>query len=70
MKDNFSGNKPWAWLHMSRRQYDKARMWKKAGMSREDFGRKILLLPQEVIELVRENVEAEILVDAIFKEKK
>lgn len=60
-------NKPWAWLHMTRRQYDTARLWKKSGMTRDEFGKKVLLLPQEVIELIKENVEAEILVDKIFK---
>lgn len=66
---NQNDNKPWAWLHMTRREYDTARMWKKIGISREEFGKKVLSLPQEVIELIKENVQAEILVDKIFKTK-
>ena len=50
-----NNNKPWAWLHMTRRQYDTARLWKKSGMTRDEFGKKVLLLPQEVIELIKEN---------------
>lgn len=70
LRDSLTKEKPWAWLRMSRREYDKARLWKKCGMPREEFEEKILSLPQDVIELITENMHAEMLVDAIFKVKK
>lgn len=61
-----SEEKPWAWLRMSRKQYDRLRLWKRVNMSREEFGRFVLCLPESLIEQVWEDAQAERLVEAIF----
>lgn len=63
-----SQNKPWAILRASRRQYEAARPWKKAGMERKAFEDMILELPDELFSHLRDVADAERLADAIFKE--
>jgi len=58
--------KPWAWLRMTRRQYDTLRLWKRLNMSREEFSRFVLCLPAELVEKIWEDAQAERLVEAIF----
>lgn len=60
-------NKPWAVLRISRRDYATARPWKKAGMSRHDFEKLVLDLPDELFSHLRDVTDAERLADAIFK---
>ena len=61
--NNNKDTKPWAWLRMSRKQYDSLRIWKKCNLSREEF-------PSELIDEMYENATADMLVDAIFKTRK
>lgn len=68
--DKLISEKPWAWLRMSRAQYDKIKPWKKSGFSKEEFERIVLSLPQDAIESLHEEVRADMLIDALFKEKK
>ena len=58
--------KPWAILGITRREYDKARPWKKAGVSRETFAEMVRAVPPEAIKILKDDAEAEILVEAIF----
>lgn len=62
-------DKPWAILGISRRDYDKARPWKKAGMSREAFGKLVLAVPPEAIKILKDEAQAEVLVAAMFGNK-
>ena len=68
--NNNKDTKPWAWLRMSRKQYDALRIWKKCNLSREEFGKFVLCLPSELIDEMYENATADMLVDAIFKTRK
>ena len=58
--------KPWAILGISRRQYDSAKPWKKAKMSKEEFAKLICLVPPEAIKRLRDNADAEVLLEAAF----
>ena len=60
--------KPWAILGISRREYDKARPWKRAGMSREAFGDLVRQVPPEAVKILKDEARAEILLAAIFGE--
>ena len=67
LSDQFNAQKPWAWLRMSRAQYMRAKPWKNTGLTREEFEKLTLALPQDVIETMYEHARADMLVDAIFK---
>ncbi len=59
---------PWAILGITRKQYAAARPWKKAGMTKEKYAEMLNLFPHEGIKLLKEEAEAERLVDEIFKQ--
>ena len=58
-------DKPWAHLKLSRRQYETAKPWKKAGLSRDHFEGIVLALPNEVIEDLKLYADAERLAEAL-----
>lgn len=58
--------KPWAILGITRRQYDVARPWKKAKMSKEDFAKLVRDVPPEAIKNLKEHADAEMLLEAAF----
>lgn len=45
----------------------RAKPWKNTGLTREEFEKLTLALPQDVIETMYEHARADMLVDAIFK---
>jgi len=59
-------NKPWAVLGMSRREYEAKRPWKVAGVSRDHFEDITVMVPAEIIERLKEEAQAELLVEQIF----
>jgi len=59
-------NKPWAVLGMSRREYEVKRPWKGAGVSRDHFEEIKAIVPPEMIERLKEEAQAELLVEQIF----
>ena len=59
-------NKPWAVLGMSRREYEAKRPWKVAGVSRDHFEEITVMVPAEIIERLKEEAQAELLVEQIF----
>lgn len=59
-------DKPWAKLRMNRRQYAASRMWKKCGIERADFERRLECIPDELITRMYEEADAELLVEAMF----
>ena len=64
--DRLSKEKPWAILGISRREYDRAKPWKKAKMTREAFGDLVRAVPPEAIKNLKDEAHAEILTAAIF----
>lgn len=58
--------KPWAILGISRRQYDTAKPWKRAKMSKEEFAKLISMVPPEAIARLKDYADAEMLLEAAF----
>lgn len=58
--------KPWAILGISRRQYDTAKPWKKAKMSKEEFRKLHCMVPPEAIKRLKEGADAEMLLETAF----
>lgn len=58
--------KPWDKLGISRRQYQASGPWKKAGIKRAVYEDILLSLPDEVLQGLKEEAEAERLVEMIF----
>lgn len=58
--------KPWATLGISRRQYDTAKPWKKAKMSKNEFAKLVCMVPPEAIKSLKEHADAEMLIEAAF----
>ena len=58
--------KPWAILGISRRQYDTAKPWKKAKMSKEEFAKLVCMVPPEAIKRLKDHADAEMLLEAAF----
>lgn len=58
--------KPWAILGISRRQYDAAKPWKRAKMSKEVFAKLVLMVPPEAIKSLNEQADVEMLLEAAF----
>lgn len=59
-------NSPWAWLGMTRKQWDKEKLWKKSGKSKAEYTAFILSVPQEALEIIRESNNADRLIEKIF----
>jgi len=66
ISDKFSSDKPWAILGITRRQYDAAKPWKKANMSKEEFAKLVRVVPPEAVKSLKEHADAEILLEAAF----
>ncbi len=61
--------KPWAILGITRKQYAAARPWKKAGMSKGKCAEMLNLIPHEAMQILRDEADAERLVESIFGPK-
>ena len=66
MFEKLKAEKPWARLRMSRRDYEAKRPWAKSGVSREKWEADLQHIPDEAIDLIIRDAEAERLVSAIF----
>lgn len=64
--DKSPPEKPWAILGISRRQYDTAKPWKKAKMSKEEFAKLVCLVPPEAVKHLKDIADAEALLEAAF----
>jgi hypothetical protein len=60
--------KPWAKLRMTRRQYETVRPWKKAGMGRGRWEELVLLIPDDAIDALKLEADADKLVEALFRQ--
>jgi len=58
--------KPWAILGITRRQYDTAKPWKRAKMTKEAFAKIVCMVPLEAIKSLKEHADAEMLLEAAF----
>ena len=67
-KSTLTAEKPWAILGITREHYVATKPWKKAGVSKEKFAEILNLIPNEVVELIKEDSETEILVEEFFGE--
>jgi len=63
------GNKPWTKLRLSRRAYETARPWTRSGLPRRRWEEIMLALPDEAIDELYREGEAERLVKALFGEE-
>lgn len=59
--------KPWAVLGVSRRQYEIAKPWKKANMSKGKFEDILKMVPNEVIQDLKLYAMAELLTERMFE---
>lgn len=59
--------KPWEKMRVSRNDYMRMRPWKDCGMARERFEQVVVGLPDEVFGIIHEDVQAELLTQALFK---
>ena len=66
MKSNHDLPKPWEKLGLARKVYSANKPWKKAKMKRAEFERILVLMPDEFVQEVKREGEAERLVNAIF----
>jgi len=61
--------KPWHKLGITKQHYLKARPWKAAGMPRPKYERVIMAVPQDAIDELRRDREADILLEELFGTK-
>lgn len=61
--------KPWAILGISRQRYEAVKPWKKAKMGKEAFGELVRAVPHEAIKVLKDEADAEVLVEAMFGKK-
>lgn len=66
MFERLRAEKPWARLRMTRKQYEAKRPWAKSGMSRKQWEANLDYFPDEAIDALYREAEADILVNAIF----
>ena len=66
MFEQLKKEKPWARLRMTRKQYEAKRPWAKSGLSRKQWEAGLDYFPDEAIDAIYREVEADILVEAIF----
>lgn len=66
MLQKLKREKPWVKLRKSRREYERTRPWAKSGMDRKQWEELVLLFPDEVIDEIYRDADAEKLVEAMF----
>jgi len=66
MLQHLKREKPWAKLRMSRKDYETRRPWKNSGVSRKRFEAYLGDFPDEAIDVLYREADAEKLVEAMF----
>ena len=66
MFEKLKAEKPWAKLRMTRRAYEAKRPWAKTGRTRQQWEADLQHIPDEAIDMIIRDAEAERLVSAIF----
>lgn len=59
--------KPWEKMRVTRKKYMQMRPWEGTGLTRERFEQVVVDLPDEVFSIIHEDVQAELLTQALFK---
>jgi hypothetical protein len=62
-------DKPWAKLGWTRKMWDIQKPWKKAGMSKKRYTEILLALPDETVQEIQDEADAEMLLESVFDEK-
>jgi len=70
LKSKLQKEKPWAKLHLSRSDYEAKKPWTASGITRAEFEKLVENMPQEGIDLLIEDAQADLLVDLMFKNVK
>lgn len=68
MFEQLKQEKPWAKLRLSRKDYETKRPWLKSGLGRKAWESFVLALPDEAIEALYREADADKLVKALFGE--
>ena len=66
MFEKLKKEKPWAKLRMTRREYEAKRPWATTGLSRKQWEANLDYFPDEAIDALYREAEADLLVEAIF----
>ena len=66
MLKRLTQEKPWAKLRITRKQYETRRPWMKSGVGRKQFEAFVLEMPDDAIDALYRDAEADRLVEAIF----
>ena len=66
MLKTLKNEKPWAKLRLSRKQYEAKRPWMKSGVERKQFEKFVLEMPDDAIDALYREADAEKLVKALF----
>ena len=66
LKDQLNQEKPWATLGWTPKQWKQAKMWKKAGVTEEKMTSFLLQLDHDIIQEIKDNATAEVLVEKMF----
>ena len=66
MLKRLTQEKPWAKLRLTRKQYETRRPWMKSGVERKQFEAFVLDMPDDAIDALYREADAEKLVEALF----
>lgn len=66
MFEKLKKEKPWAKLRMTRREYEAKRPWASTALSRQKWEEGLDYFPDEAIDAIYREAEADLLVEAIF----
>ena len=66
MLKTLKSEKPWAKLRLTRREYEAKRPWMKSGVGRKQFEAFVLEMPDDAIDALYREADAEKLVEALF----
>ena len=66
MLQRLKSEKPWAKLRITRKQYETTRPWMKSGVGRKQFEAFVLEIPDDAVDALYREADAEKLVEALF----
>mgnify|MGYP001251427427 CR=1 FL=1 len=66
LSSKLTKEKPWAILGITRQHYEAVKPWKAAGISKDAFAELVRLAPPEAIKALKDEADAEVLVEAMF----
>ena len=66
MLKRLTQDKPWAKLRITRREYETKRPWAKSGMDRKRWEALVLLIPDDAVDALYREADADKLIEAMF----